>query len=289
MDLEALFKLAISMKDIEKSVKDNKIYRDKSKFDLVPLSDLILIAAAFVTVQDKQAEAKDYRSNIWLTVYKPNGLYYISYISRAGGATSRMAIPLIQVGELNVVTDYIDCATSKASAGFKILDHAGYYAAYLAANPTRKLSDFRDCSEYHKLLAARALAIDNVVNTKNYLSTGIPPVIAHMFGVHSYGDEIYDIPEEDASIDETDDFEIDLGVDAPVEQDSSEEDIDISDEDTGITTVDEDDDIDIVIDDEDDFELSDEEMLELGIEVDEDADPAEEALRIQRLLGGLNS
>lgn len=282
MDLQALFDMAISMNVTSKD--SQKIYQDTTHFDLVPVDDMILIAEAFVSVQDRQKDMKARSSNVWLTVYKPNGLYYISYITFYG-KSKKVAIPLIQVGELDVVTDYIDCATTKSSEGFKLISNAGAHENYLRMNEATLYWRKRESEEYDKLLKARKLAISGVTNTERYLDIGIPPVIAHMFGTHNYGDSLYSIPEKEDIVGMPDDEEIslDMGdIDLGEHQENESND----------TTND-----DITFDvNEDDLELSEEELAGLGYDtsgIDDEEDlsdssPEDEADRVRKLLQGQN-
>lgn len=190
MTFDELFETGLKM--VKTTGEQKRVYKNKGEFDIVDRKDVELIAAAFVTTQEKQKDQKDLASNIWLVVYKPNGLYYIAYLSRSEKHSSE-AILMVQVGELDIVTDYIDCATNKSSRIFKLLYGAG--SASITGDRTYGYFNSRASEEKELILKARSMVIDGIDETKKYTDIGIPPVLAHMFGVNNYDDSIYNIPE----------------------------------------------------------------------------------------------
>ena len=247
-DAESLFALAMSMNKMSRNKE--KIFLDQDKLDVVNDTDFILIAQAFVNAQDADnGFAKN--SSIWLSVYKPNGLYYLTYVGRNRSGVKK-AVPLVQVGEFDVVLDYIDCAITTSASGYDLLHSAGYRAIYSNSYVNMGFS-YRGKSkteeEFEKFLEVRKLAMSGEKDIQPYLDTGAPPVICHMFGVHSFDDSIYDIPEPK---EDPEDFEVDFG---DKDTNNDEPEIDISDED-----------------------------FELDLEEDDEDKSIMEALRIQQLL-----
>ena len=211
-DIDDLFNLAMDIKVV--SDKPSKIYKDPSHFDIVPLNDMLLVAAAFVNTHERgEANSKSKQSSIWLSVYKPNGLYYLSYIGNFN-YVGKVAVPLIQIGDFDIVLDYIDCANTSSARGYTLLTSAGYEEVRRAIERKRYGSVSGHGSgldkPYNKLLMTRELAINGNLSTDDYLDTGVSPVLCHMFGINSYGDEIYDAPKEDPA-NEPDNYEIDFG------------------------------------------------------------------------------
>lgn len=229
-DIDDLFSMAMDIKIV--SDKPSKIYQDTSHFDIVPLSDMLLVAAAFVNTheRDEVSRKKSKQSSIWLTVYKPNGLYYLSYIGNFN-YVGKVAVPLIQVGDFDIVLDYIDCANNSSARGYSLLTSAGYEEV----RRTIELKKFGSISgygsglakSYNDLLLARKLTIKGNMDIENYLDTGVNPVLCHMFGINTYGDEIYEVPKENPA-DEPDNFEIDFGDESADTDDNEEFELDIN-------------------------------------------------------------
>ena len=65
------------------------------------------------------------------------------------------------------------------------------------------------------------------MDIENYLDTGVNPVLCHMFGINTYGDEIYEVPKENPA-DEPDNFEIDFGDESEGIDDNEEFELDIN-------------------------------------------------------------
>lgn len=186
LDFETLFKVSRAM--CITSDKPSKVYQTPGKFDVVDQSDLVVVCEAFSSSRG-QEEKNPY--TVHLAVYKPNGLYYLCYFGSYGRLNNSAAL-LIQVGDFEVVMDYIDCSNTISASGRQMLMEAGHLALYAAQRPLP--SRYALKGSYAKLLALHDLAIQRVTDITEYLKTGIPPVICHMFGVNNLGDKIYELP-----------------------------------------------------------------------------------------------
>lgn len=214
MDIDELFAMG---KDMVIEATDNKgkaIYTNKDKFDVAKLSDFILLAEAFVNTQEKGNDRK-VTTSIWLAVYKPSGLYYLTYVYKS----KNIVIPLIQIGDFEVILDYIDCSITKSASGYKLMTNTASYVYndYInSVNPRRYgyqayYGAVRAAKVYHdKLLAARALAIEGIFDIGKYMETGVEPVICHMFGINTNGEEVYNLDiseaEDDAKVEPTQEY-----------------------------------------------------------------------------------
>lgn len=308
--IDDLFDIGISMLNIDTN-KADRIYKNTSNFDIVKLDDMIMVAAAFVNTHEK-TDAKQKFNYMWLTVYKPNGLYYLSFVSKS----NNIAIPLVQLGDFSVVLDYIDCADTSSASGYKILMSAGLYMLdyYRLSKSSFYNSGFRGSMtqkvhypQHRSLLAARNLAINGVYDIKQYMETKVDPVICHMFGVNEYKEDLYSIQEYTAfSSDTTEvfsqpsqsaepkakrtrraylnskptkamDIEIEDDYDVYIAEDEDEDEVNLEIDDTDIEIAD----TDIEIDEED-VNFFDEDMvgfvdgLESEFDHDDEADEADE-------------
>ena len=163
-----------------------KVYTDPDKFDLVDLKLVLKIAPAH----------KEENDNLWLVVYKPNGLYYLAYL------TYNAALLLIQIGDINVLTDYFYCKDVGNNYKYKSIEDFAYR---VSRRRTFMLGD-----TYKALLAARALVINGSDKYSDYEGIKIYPQLKYMFGVNKLGDKVYEIPgQKKQSID--DDEILDFG------------------------------------------------------------------------------
>lgn len=231
MDIDELFAMG---KDMVIEATDNKgkaIYTNKDKFDVAKLSDFILLAEAFVNTQEKGNDRKA-TTSIWLAVYKPSGLYYLTYVYKS----KNIVIPLIQIGDFEVILDYIDCSITKSASGYKLMTNTASYVYndYInSVNPRRYgyqayYGAVRAAKVYHdKLLAARALAIEGIFDIDKYMETGVEPVICHMFGINTHGEEVYNLDISEAKVEAN--VEANDQVVEPTQEYNEDDDFDVSD------------------------------------------------------------
>lgn len=178
LDLDELFTMAKTISTTSLNPVD--IYQRKSDFDVVNLDDMILITAAFVNTHEKDSEENGLQNHIWLTVYKPNGRYYLSYIYK-NDRNGNLAVPMIQIGDFDVLLDYIDCANTLSAVGYNTLIEAGTVTINNYIMSKRGYTDY--AINNTKLLQARNLAISGHRDTDSYLKLKLSPVLCHMFGV----------------------------------------------------------------------------------------------------------
>ena len=259
MDLDTLFEMGISlMDDMNTLVGQQEIYKDPTKFDVVKASDMIKLTELFVNRQDKVKGDSRPSTSVYLTVYKPTGRYYVTYIS----FSKNLAIPIIQVGSFDVVTDYVDCATSKASTGYNEIYNSAEHVIYsLNASKYSRNYGYGYSKpravplEYTNMLKARELCINGVTDIKPYMDIGISPVICHMFGVLSTKTES-EIAEEEKAKNiqiEDDGFEISGSVGDGTGDDSDRTDLD-------------------ELIDMDDFDIDEGDQVDIGEEVEDSQD-----------------
>lgn len=182
LDLDHLFEMGIEMVMHNSSLATHPdIYQNPDEFDVVSPTDMIILAEAFVNKQERRRDDR-VTSSIYLCVYKPNGRYYLSYISKS----AKIAIPIIQVGDFEVALDYIDCATTKTTNEYAtIMDvvnkvYADVRSSGISSYYRRRLEPSK---RYYSMLEARKLCIEGVTDMARYRVTGLSPVLCHMLGV----------------------------------------------------------------------------------------------------------
>lgn len=197
VDIETMFSDAIGM--VKFSSNPKIVYEDPDNFDTVPLDDVIIISQAFVIKHETNTKNP---IGAYLVVYKPNGVYYFAYIYNKQVTLS------LPIGDIDVIADYIDTATSQTAAGFNMM-----YSTYTARSGRWGYTKANKWTRV--MLDARKLIIDGEHSTDKYLQAGLYPALVHMIGAGVVDRSLYNIPaysshEDDVSFSETDAGETDL-------------------------------------------------------------------------------
>lgn len=182
LELDELFSLGHSMVDTANISKYPKIFTDGTKFDVVPARAFIKIVPMFVSGKST-AERKN--SSLWLTVYKPTGLYYISFLNNSKSSMT----PLIQVGEFDVLLDYVDCSNTSTASGHTTLMNTGL----AVFSPGRGYGN----RVYPRMRRAHELIVNGESDVSKYIDTGLEPVLIHLMGTQQQTNELYTIPTKD--------------------------------------------------------------------------------------------
>lgn len=187
ISIDRLFSDAISINNmVGKPVV--KVYRDKTKLDVVDTGSIIPIAPASSVIA---ADRTRHITPIWLVVYKPNGLYYLAYYE----VKKRETVLLVQVGNLNVVLDYFANVDKSVGDRFGTLQRIAEHELYKRRHRALGYSTVRPLPEYESFLKARSLVIDGIKDYNQYRPIQINSAIKYMFGVNT-DDSIYELKEK---------------------------------------------------------------------------------------------
>lgn len=179
------------------SIDKSRIFEVKESFDFCDTTEFIYISSLFnPRPSDPKIKPDDY--GLYLSVYKPNGLYYIvGIMSKNMGR--KYAIPLIQVGDMEVVEDFIGEIQTQSNNYSKILTNVLSVIYYRLSYPERNLQQFLAYSRrssalksYEQILAARDLCIDGETRFEVYKSTThLPPILINMYGIDTTHGDTY--------------------------------------------------------------------------------------------------
>ena len=114
----------------------------------------------------------------------------------------------LPIGDIDVIADYIDTATSQTAAGFNMI-----YSTYSSRSSRWGYTKANRWTRV--MLDVRKLIIAGEHSTDKYLQAGLYPALVHMIGAGVVDRALYNIPEyssheDDVSFSETDAGETDL-------------------------------------------------------------------------------
>ena len=173
-DIETLAEMCIGINNHN----GEDIFKNKSKFDLVSMDNVIQISTL---CRDNTINIKQISCSFILAVYKPNGLYYIGLKIHYAKEKEKF-IPIIQVGELNVALEFVE-ETNKHG----ISNNSMYYlykgALGILAHLVEQAFKIKYSEQkYLGLLKSRELCILGVADIQSYNKLGLPEVLKRCLG-----------------------------------------------------------------------------------------------------------